>query len=159
VTAGLEMFDGPSLGNMERVADVQVAVDWFGPTDFLTMDRHLAESGLGPTDHSEADSPESRYLGAPITEVPEKVELANPMTYVSKAMAPMLIQHGDADNLVPVQQSIEFARVIREKAGPQQVELDILAGAGHGDPLFATPQNMKRVFDFIDRHLHREGNC
>jgi len=32
-------------------------------------------------------------------------------------------------------------------------EFDILAGAGHGDPLFETEENMKRVFSFMDKYL------
>ncbi len=75
------------------------------------------------------------------------------MTYVHEGMAPILIQHGSADCLVPVQQSLEFARVIEERVGRDRFELDIFEGAGHDDPVFETPKNLTRVFDFIDRHL------
>jgi len=153
VTADADIFDDPRLGNAECPSEVNAVVDWFGPTDFLKMDEQLAENGLGPSDHSQADSPESRYLGARVTEVPEKVRLASPMTYVHEGMAPILIQHGSADCLVPVQQSLEFARVIEERVGPDRFELDIFEGAGHDDPVFDTPKNLTRVFDFIDRHL------
>jgi acetyl esterase/lipase len=153
VTANVETFDDPRLGNAERSSEVNVVIDWFGPTDFLKMDEQLAENGLGPSDHSDAESPESRYLGARITEVPEKVRLASPMTYVHGGMAPILIQHGSADCLVPVQQSLEFARVIEERVGLDRFELDIFEGAGHDDPVFETEENLNRVFAFIDRYL------
>ena len=78
-------------------SDVQVGVDWFGPTDFLKMDEQLAANGLGPGDHSEAESPESRYLGGRITEIPEMARLASPITYVHPRMPPILIQHGRDD--------------------------------------------------------------
>jgi pimeloyl-ACP methyl ester carboxylesterase len=68
-------------------------------------------------------------------------------------MPPILIQHGRLDPLVPMQQSVEFARAIKEYAGTQRFELDILDTAGHGGPEFETDANMDRVFAFIDRHM------
>jgi acetyl esterase/lipase len=79
LTASVSEFDDSRLGNIDYPCNVQAAVDWFGPTDFLKMDDQLAESGLSPRDHNSADSPESRYMGARITEIPEKVQQANPM--------------------------------------------------------------------------------
>jgi acetyl esterase/lipase len=153
LTADVAELDDLSLGNPEYPCHVQAAVDWFGPTDFLKMDEQLAESGLGPGDHSEADSPESRYLGARITEIPEKVRLANPMTYIHANMPPILIQHGRLDPLVPVQQSICFAQELERRVGHDRFEFDILEDAGHGDPLFETEENIGRVFQFLDFHL------
>jgi acetyl esterase/lipase len=152
-TAGATLFDDPALGNQKYACDVQVAVDWFGPTDFLTMDEQLAKNGLGPSDHSEAISPESRYLGAPIAAIPDKVRLASPMTYVGEHMAPILIQHGRVDNLVPFQQSVQLAEVIEARVSAERFELDLFDGAGHADPVFETDQNLDRVFEFIERRL------
>jgi acetyl esterase/lipase len=146
-------FDDLSLGNSEHPCNVQAAVDWFGPTDFLKMDEQLYESGLGPSDHDEPDSPESRYLGAKLSDVPLKVELANPMTYIHERMPPILIQHGSLDTMVPVQQSVIFAEKLGKHVSRDRFEFDILEGAGHGDPLFETEENMARVFSFLDRHL------
>jgi len=142
-----------SLGNPEYPCDVQAAVDWYGPTDFLKMDEQLAENGLGPCDHNEANSPESRYLGAKITEVPSKVKLANPMTYIHQQMPPILIQHGRLDNLVPVQQSNNFVQNLEKYIAKDRFEFDILENAGHADPLFETEKNMNRIFKFLDKHL------
>jgi acetyl esterase/lipase len=153
VTANVDFFDDPRLGNMQHPCSVNAVVDWFGPTDFLRMDEQLAAHGLGPSDHSEADSPESRYLGGRITEIPDRVRLASPITYVHADMPPILIQHGSMDCLVPVQQSLEFARVIQERVGSDRFELDVFVGAGHDDPVFDTEENLTRVFGFIDRHL------
>jgi ribose/xylose/arabinose/galactoside ABC-type transport system permease subunit/acetyl esterase/lipase len=147
-------FDDPSLGELDRSCAVQACVDWFGPTDFLKMDAQLAESGLGPCDHCEAESPESRYLGAKITEVPDRVRQANPITYVDADAPPFLIQHGRSDNLVPYQQSAELAQTLAERAGADKVQFDIIEGAGHVDPLFDTEANLERVFGFLDRHLN-----
>jgi dipeptidyl aminopeptidase/acylaminoacyl peptidase len=125
----------------------------FGPTDFLKMDEQLADSGLGPCDHSQADSPESRYMGAKITEIPSRVQQANPMTYIHKDMPPILIQHGRNDHLVPVQQSIIFVEKLKKYVPADRFEFNILENADHGDPLFETQENMTRVFSFLDKHL------
>jgi len=153
LTANVMEFDDQSLGNLDYPCNVQAGVDWFGPTDFLKMDEQLAESSLGPCDHNEEDSPESRYLGAKITDIPEKVQLANPMTYIHENMPPILIQHGRMDHLVPVQQSIIFAKKIEKLVGPDRYEFEIIENADHGDPLFETQRNMERVFSFLDKHL------
>lgn len=153
LTSTVAELDDVSLGNAEVPCNVQAAVDWFGPTDFLKMDEQLVESELGLADHSEADSPESRYLGAKITEIPETVRRANPITYIHAEMPPILIQHGRLDPLVPVQQSEIFARELEKIVSPDRFEFDILEGAGHGDPQFESEDNMNRVFRFIDLHV------
>ena len=117
------------------------------------MDGQLAESGLGIPDHGEAHSPESRFMGARLAEIPEKVRRANPLTYVHPDIPPILIQHGRLDPMVPVQQSIIFVQKLQELVGHERLEFDILENAGHGDPLFETDENIDRVFRFIDRYL------
>jgi acetyl esterase/lipase len=153
LTADVAELGDLNLGNAAYPSRVQVAVDWFGPTDFLKMDEQLVESGLGLADHSEADSPESRYLGAKITEIPETVQRANPMTYIHADMPPILIQHGRLDPMVPVQQSEIFAQKLEQIAGPDRFEFDVLEDAGHGDPQFETEENLNRVFRFIELHV------
>ena len=153
LTAGVADFDDPSLGNLEYPCDVQAGVDQFGPTDFMRMDEQLAESRLGPGGHSQADSPESRYLGAKITDVPDLVRRANPMTYIHEGMPPLLIQHGRVDHLVPYQQSLIFAEALGRQVPRDRFELDILDGADHGDPAFETDENLERVFCFLEKHL------
>jgi acetyl esterase/lipase len=153
LTANVATFDDFSLGNPEYPCSVQAAVDWFGPTDFSKIDEQLVASGFGPSDHNEPDSPESMYLGARLSDVPLKVVIANPMTYIHKKMPPILIQHGRLDTMVPVQQSIMFVEKLEKYVSHDRFEFDILEGAGHGDPLFETEQNMERVFSFLDKYL------
>jgi acetyl esterase/lipase len=155
LTANQPELEDLSLGNPGYPCNVQAAVDMFGPTDFLKMDEQLAESGLGPSDHSQVDAPESKYLGAKITEVPRQVQRANPITYVHKDMPPILIQHGKRDHLVPVQQSMIFVERLNKCVSPDKYEFDILENADHGDPQFQSPENMNRVLSFLDMHLKR----
>lgn len=153
LTANVTEFDDPALGNIDYPCHVQAGVDMFGPTDFLEMDAQLEENGYGPGDHGESDSPESKYLGGKLADFPLKVALANPMTYIHENMPPLLIQHGRLDTLVPVQQSMIFVEKLERLVRNDRFEFDIIEGAGHGDPLFETEENMNRVFSFLDKYL------
>jgi len=127
---------------------------WYGPNEnFIKMDEELAQSGMGIPNHSDADSPESRLLGRKITEIPALVKFASPMTYIKADAPPFLLQHGLKDGVVPVEQAIHFAAEIERIAGRDKVMLEILPEAGHGDPLFESPENLRRVLDFFDLHL------
>lgn len=158
VSEGVAALDDPSLGNAAYSSAVQAVVSWFPPTNFLLMDTYLEASGLKTTpgpDHSGPESPESLILGAPIEEIPEIVETANPETYVRAGLPPMFIQHGSADSTVPYQGSLTFACKLAAVNGQDNVTYEILLNAkhGHGEPLFNTPKNLEKVFAFIDKTL------
>jgi acetyl esterase/lipase len=154
-SAGVQALEDLEMGNPHESCAVQAVVDWCGPSeDFIRMDIEFQESGLGVADHSEEFSPESLLLGQKITEIPERVKFASPMTYITAAIPPFLIQHGAIDQVVPVQQSINFAAALSKKAGIEKVILDVLPGVHHhGDPAFETKSNLARVFQFLDEHL------
>ncbi|MBI5952359.1 MAG: alpha/beta hydrolase [Chloroflexi bacterium] len=155
-SAGIIGLEDLSLGNPNQPCNVQAVVAWYGPTNFLKMDEHLVASGLLPPPgfrHNEPDSPESLLMGRTITEIPERVKVANPETYIRPGAPAFLLQHGTRDATVPVQQSIEFAEKLREALGDSKVILELIEGAEHADVKFETPENVARVLDFIDLHL------
>lgn len=153
-SAHFKELEDLQMGNAQESCEVQVVVDWFGPAEsFLLMDEELIQSGKGVPDHSEAMSPESILLGRKITEIPDLVKAASPMTYITKEVPYFLIQHGSMDPVVPVEQSMHFAAELEKIAGKDRVVLEILDGAGHADPAFETEQNVNRVFSFLDSHL------
>ena len=155
-SAGIIGVEDLSLGNSDQPCDVQAVVAWYGPTNFLTMDEQLEARGMLPPPgfrHNEPNSPESLLLGRTIAEVPEKVKVASPETYIRPGAPPFLLQHGTKDATVPVQQSIEFAEELREVLGDSKVVLELIEGAEHADIRFETPENVARVLDFIDLHL------
>jgi acetyl esterase/lipase len=135
VTGGEKGLGDPSV----RVAAV---VDFFGPTDFLTMNDHP-----GRMDHDAADSPESQLIDGPIQEHKERARLATPMAYISADDAPFLILHGTRDDLVPFPQSASFHAALT-KAGVQATLVPV-EGAGHG---FGGPQ----VNAWVDAFLYRQ---
>ena len=142
-----------SLGNANQSSRVQAVVDWFGPTNFLLMDEQLKETGNGKPDHSDGNSPESKLMGQKITEIPSKVQLANPESYISKDDPPFFIEHGTKDQLVPTQQSVNFAAKLTPVLGKEKVTIHLLEGARHGGSQFETKENLELVFRFLDAVL------
>ncbi|MDB9822293.1 alpha/beta hydrolase [Deltaproteobacteria bacterium] len=142
-----------SLGNPKESSRVQAVVDWFGPIDFLKLDEQHEKNGLGPGNHNKENSQESALLGKAITSVPELVKSANPETYITSDDPPFLIQHGTKDALVPVQQSINLAASLGKVIGEKKVSLILLDGAGHGDDMFFTQENIDKVLSFLDKYL------
>jgi acetyl esterase/lipase len=95
---------------------VQAVVDGYGPTNLARIDEvrsamrpagNDAESILvgGVLPAGDPDSFESRLIGAPLSDAPRLVELADPVHYVRSVSPPFLILHGQADTLIPADQS------------------------------------------------------
>lgn len=154
-SAGINELEDLSMGNPDTSSEVQAVVDWCGPCDnFIKMDEQFKMSGLGIADHSLPDSPESKLLGKPITEVPGLVEFASPKIYANKDIPPFLIQHGSLDQVVPVEQSKNFAAALIKMAGKEKVNLEIITGLyHHGHPAWDTIEMSNKVFDFLNRVL------
>jgi acetyl esterase/lipase len=136
------VLDDPSLGNPDVSSAVDAVVAWFPPVDFLQMAGQFQElypaacAGEPPSADS-PDSPESKYLGSPVQEVPELAAAANPISYIATAteLPVFAIAAGDSDCLVPHQQSMLLHDALA--AAGAQTSLTIVPGAGHGDPLIA----------------------
>jgi len=135
--------DVPEFGEN---AGVQAVVDWYGPTRVARMSHHPSTM-----DHDAPDSPENQLIGALVQQNPELAENANPAKYASRNDPPFLIQHGDADPLVPAEQSEILFEALKAKGA--QATFDLIPGGGHGGPKFQTPENLKRVQEFFDRIL------
>jgi acetyl esterase/lipase len=155
-SAGVKELEDLSLGNPDQPCHVQAVVDWFGPTNFLTMDALLTESGLTPEpgkEHNGANSPESLLLGEQITKIPDLVKAANPETYITPEAPPFFIQHGTRDATVPVQHSIGLAAKLGQIIREDNIILELMDGVDHEDPRFETPENVQNVLAFLDRTL------
>lgn len=135
-------------------------VDQFGPITFKTMDDQARANGISIVEHDLPHSAESRYLGIPIAQASNVLcDNASPLTYAGKRMAPILIQHGTIDRLVPYQQSEEFAEQLKKKGLGQKVTFTALEGADHEDRMFSSPENLQIVFDFIEKIGKIEKEC
>jgi acetyl esterase/lipase len=152
-TGDVAEFDDPKLGNAAQNSRVQAVVDWFGPIQFDQMDAQFRASGKGRADHDAATSPEAKLLGQPLAQVPALVRRASPVTYISPSDPPFFLEHGTADPLVPTEQSKNFYAELVKVLGPDKVTLTLLEGASHGGPQFETPENLAKVFAFLDKYL------
>jgi acetyl esterase/lipase len=154
-SGGVAALQDSSLGNTGVSDAVQAVVDQYGPIDFTAMDAQFKTSGISGQVHNSASSPESALFGTIITSVPDLVKQANPTTYVTADDPPFFIQHGSADNLIPTQQSVDFAAALAKVIGKDKVTLGIIQGAGHGTAEFSTTANVKKVFAFLDSVLKK----
>ncbi len=156
---GMNIPNGEFTGEQEKLLCeetpfVKAAVDQFGPMNFKLMDEQARANRISHADHDEPFSPESKYLGCALPDVSDELcAMADPATYISDAMAPMLVQHGTADRLVPYEQSVEFVEAIRKKLDRERVAFVPLEGADHEDKMFFEKENMDLVFTFISNYI------
>jgi acetyl esterase/lipase len=145
-----------SLDASETVpsAKIQAVVAWFPAIELNEMDNQFKVSGVGQPNHSEPNSAESLLLGKPVQDALDLCRLANPETYISTDAPSFLIQHGEKDSTVPSQQSKNFAERLVKIIGKNKVTLDILPNAEHVDPAFERPENLTKVFAFLDKALN-----
>ena len=146
-SAGMDKWESPHDCHGKTSSRVQAVVDFYGPTDFLIMDE-LPDACRDPMVHLSPDSPESLLLGCNITECPEKVRVANPVSYISPDDPPFLIFHGTSDCTVTPKSSILLETRLKEQG--IRAELHLIPGAGHGGKEFSTPEVRALVLDFLD---------
>ena len=139
---------------------VQAVACFFPPTDFLNYGKE-GEVALGtgvlaafkaPFDFMEFD-PKTRSF-TPVTDEDKRKEIGrkiSPIYFVDEKSAPTLLIHGDADKLVPIQQS---ERIIeRLKAAKVPCELVVKKDEKHGWPTILT--DVKTLIDWFDKHLQK----
>lgn len=144
----------PDAGTFPVQPYIQAAVDQFGPTDFKIMDQQAHQNGVSFANHDHPTSAESEYLGVSISEASSELcEKANPATYISEAMCPLLIQHGRQDRLVPFQQSEVLYQRIVEEIGKGRAVFTPFDTADHEDRQFFTDDNLKYVWHFLKNIL------
>ena len=102
------------------------------------FERHMTHHLVGPI-------PATAPVDGPYVE-------RSPISLADRISTPLLMFHGDADPVVPVEQSKVMADHMR--AGGADVDLVVYAGEGHG---FRQPPNQldeyRRMEDFINSHV------
>ena len=127
---------------------VQAVACFFPPTDFLNYGKPGEDAvGVGilsnfkPAFGPRSDTPEGRQaLGREIS----------PIYHITTNLPPTLILHGDADTLVPIQQSQTFAA--KAETVGAQVQLVVRAGEGHAI-WKGFDKDLGLMADWFDRHL------
>lgn len=142
-TFGDTYFEGNDGAESIEGLKVIGLVDWFGAMDLNSIVR--------PMDGKDASLPEiARFppeyfnLGEDRWLSQEWRAKASPTRYISENTPPTLIVHGDADTMVPIQQSHELMAKLTEVGIPH--ELVIIPGAEHS--WMGTPQTeVDRIVD------------
>ncbi len=136
-----------NLGATDASSRVQAVCDFFGPTDFTKLANRPPNPNIKSTDPLMQPIP--RLLGGTVQDKPKLAKQASPVTYVSSDDPPFLIMQGNADPLVPWQQS-QLLHQLLERAGVDST-LVIVDGAGHG--FFKEPHQLELVQEFFKQHL------
>jgi acetyl esterase/lipase len=133
--------DSPLLRYNTRV---KAAAIFFPPTDFLDWNGKPADFKTlgdllflgGAKGHSEE-------------EIKERAAQISPARLVKPPAVPFLLIHGDADPLVPLQQSQKMVAALKAAGG--SAELIVKKGGGH--PWMTLPEEVKIMADWFDQHL------
>jgi acetyl esterase/lipase len=145
-SVGEERLPGPPRPGSAPVPDqpvvssaVAAVVDWYGPTDLLSMDAQ--SDGSGPVRHDAPESPESRLIGGPLTELPGLARIASPVSHVRPGAPPFLIMHGTADHAVPLAQSQSLADALDAAGSPAET-----AWIGGSDHMWLGAPDVEEIF-------------
>lgn len=143
---------------VDRVSSrVQAVACFFPPTDFLNYGK-LGVKSMGIEPDHQFKAPFDFREQDPLTKVFKPVDLdtrerickdMSPCYHVTKDDAPTLIIHGDADKLVPLQQSELIMEKFKEAGVP--AELIVKQGAAHGWPTILA--DFKSIADWFDKYL------
>ena len=131
-----------SLGKYTKESsEVNAACDWSGPVDLTNMDcgEHMAFGDSSPEDvllggTKLADEPD-KYLGLSAT------------NYVDKNDVPIIIFHGEKDNVVPCCQGKKFYELL--KAVGVKTEATFVPEGGHGMGMYSE-ENLQKMVKFLD---------
>lgn len=107
---------------------VQGVVDWYGPMDLTTLGRQLDSSDPARFD-SDPATREAGLLGGPVGERAGLAAAASPALHLHAGLPPFLVAHGEADDLMPIEQSEALVAALTEAAVP--VQFTRVPGASH----------------------------
>ena len=147
---------------------VQAVVAYFAGTDNLnfgaqgtTISDHFRALGQPTNEFNFHDQDEKSGRRERITD-PEKIRerfrATSPITHVSAATAPVLLLHGAADQLVPLQQSEVFVSRLKKAGVPHRLIVYPCVGHGYSNGWETSmPGEIEAILDWFDQHLLGNG--
>lgn len=138
---------------------VQAVGCFYAPTDMLNYGgegRNLVNPDMDPAyiaafQYKEFDAQKKEFVR--ITDEKKRQEITrriSPNAHVNAASAPTLFLHGDADELVPLQQSEVMVTNLQKVGVP--AKLIVWKGVGHGD-MWTSYGHLANIGDWFDVHL------
>ena len=119
---------------------VNAACDWSGPIDLTAMD-------CGEHMQMGENSPEDVLLNAKLDKEPDKYLSLSATTYVDKNDPPLIIFHGEKDNVVPCCQGKKLFETL--KAAGVKTEATFVPEGGHGMGMYAE-ENLQKMVNFLN---------
>lgn len=121
---------------------VNAVVNWNGPANFATLESQarLPKQKFLVSDQGQIVS----FFGGRISRRPRQVALASPVNWASADDCQMLIVHGQKDEVVPTEQSVELYESLKKVGVP--VKLELLPEGTHN---LETDTNRQRALDYI----------
>lgn len=135
-------LEGTVGGNNDRSSAVQCVCAFYPPTD-------LNRLVTNPAFRNNPNADVAKLIGGAVGSHVAQALAASPLTYVDKTCAPVFLLHGEADTLVPPDQSRIFYAALQQ-AGVAS-ELVIVPHQGHG--ITAPPAAAKKIYAFFNQHL------
>ena len=131
-----------SVGNYTKESSkVNAACDWSGPVDLTAMD-------CGDHMQMGASSPEDVLLGGTkLADDPDKYLGLSATNYVDKTDVPIIIFHGEKDNVVPCCQGKKFYELL--KAAGVKTEATFEPEGGHGMGMYSDA-NLQKMVNFLN---------
>lgn len=155
-TSGTRTFDKGE--NLQESSQVNCAVDLYGLSDLSRVG--MDYSPENQKRHQSAGATEALWVnGSPVfggkdggvLADPKATEVANPIAYIGKNSAPMLLMHGTADKVVSPGQTDLLYRALKAKGVP--AERYEIPGAAHGGVYWVQDKVLQVIGDFFDRYL------
>jgi acetyl esterase/lipase len=128
-------------------SEVNAACDWSGPVDLTAMD-------CGESMKMGENSPEDVLLNSKLTKEPDKYRSLSATTYVDSYDPPIIIFHGEKDNVVPCCQGKQFYELLQ--AAGVKSEATFVPEGSHGGPVMYTKENLKKMVNFLQDVMLKE---
>ena len=155
VTNGDKIFNVGA--NLEQSSEIVAAVDLYGVSDPARISEDLPAEKRALNEMPGAVEamfingvPNFTGVGGGISEHPENVRAANPLNYITKNSAPMLLMHGTADSIVSPAQSDLLYQALKN-AGVE-AERWIIPGAEHSDDHWMQPEVLNFITEYFNRY-------
>ena len=126
---------------LEESSAVSAACDWSGPIDLTDME-------CGEHMHMGADSPEDILLASKLDKEPDKYLSLSATAYVDSNDPPIIIFHGEKDNVVPVCQGRDFYEML--KMAGVTTEATFVPEGGHGMGMYSE-ENLQKMVQFLGK--------
>ena len=119
---------------------VNAACDWSGPVDLTTMD-------CGDHMQMGDNSPEDVLLNSKLDKEPDKYLSLSATNYVDPDDPPVIIFHGEKDNVVPCCQGKKFFELL--KAAGVKTEATFVPEGGHDMGMYSE-ENLQKMVSFLN---------